>query len=65
VRTIGDQAVAFWPQTSDAVRELVRRAEEELYGAPNFNGGDPVEVRQLWRRIRSGMKGRELRVDSG
>jgi hypothetical protein len=65
VRSIGDQAAAFWPQASAAVAELVAVAEDELYAADGSRSSDPVEVRRLWRDIRSGMKVRELTVADG
>jgi transglutaminase-like putative cysteine protease len=62
VRSIGDQAAAFWPHSAEAVGELVDRAELELYaGAPH---SDPAEVRRLWQKIRRGMKRTEMTVDS-
>jgi len=64
VRTIGRQAVSFWPQSAPAVDELVERAEDELYGADGDRDADPAEIRRLWKRIRSGMKNRELTVDA-
>jgi hypothetical protein len=63
VRSIGRQAVAFWPQSAPAVEELVTRAEDELYGFEGCRNTDPAEVRELWKRIRQGMKHRELTVD--
>ena len=46
-----------------AVEELVTRAEQELYGLEGHRSSDPAEVRQLWKRIRHGMKHREMTVD--
>ena len=63
VRSIGRQAVAFWPQSAPAVEELVTRAEDELYGFEGCRNTDPAEVRELWKRIRQGMKHRELTVE--
>jgi transglutaminase-like putative cysteine protease len=62
VRAIGRQAASFWPASAEAVDELVERAEGELYAAGNRDGGDPAEIRRLWKRIRAGMKDREMRV---
>ena len=62
VRSIGRQAAAFWPQSAPAVEELVTRAEDELYGLEGYRNADPTEVRQLWTRIREGMKNREMTV---
>ncbi len=59
VRAIGRQASSFWPASAPAVDELVERAESELYGGA---GHDPAEIRQLWKRVRAGMKNRELQV---
>jgi hypothetical protein len=62
VRTIGRQAVSFWPQSGREIDELVERAENELYGAGEEAGNDVAEIRQLWKTIRRGMKHRELTV---
>lgn len=62
VRSIGRQAVAFWPQSAQAVEELVGRAEDELYGLDGHQESDPAEIRAMWKRIRSGMKHREMTV---
>jgi len=62
VRTIGRQAESFWPQSAPAVDELITRAEDELYGIDGDRDADPAEIRRLWKRIRSGMKNRELTV---
>jgi hypothetical protein len=64
VRAIGRQAASFWPQSASAVDELVEHAEDELYGIDGDRNGDPAEIRRLWKRIRSGMKNRELTVDA-
>jgi len=64
VRAIGRQAASFWPQSASAVDELVECAEDELYGIDGDRNGDPAEIRRLWKRIRSGMKNRELTVES-
>lgn len=63
VRSIGRQAVAFWPQSAPAVEELVGRAEDELYGLDGHQESDPAEIRAMWKRIRSGMKHREMTVE--
>jgi len=60
VRRIGDQAAAFWPGSAADVGELVDRAEAELYGGSAAD--EPAEIRRLWKRIRAGMKHREMRV---
>jgi hypothetical protein len=65
VRSIGRQAASFWPQTRPAVEELVRRAEDELYGRAGERGADPAEVQRLWGSIRSGMKHHEMEIGSG
>jgi hypothetical protein len=63
VRSIGRQAAAFWPQSAAAVEELVARAENELYGPEGRRNTDPAEVRELWKRVRQGMKHREMTVE--
>ena len=63
VRSIGRQAVAFWPQSAPAVEELVGRAEDELYGLDGRQKPDSAEIRELWKRLRSGMKHREMTVE--
>jgi len=63
VRSIGRQAVAFWPQSAPAVEELVGRAEDELYGLDGHLTSDPREIRELWKTIRSGMKNREMTME--
>jgi hypothetical protein len=63
VRAIGRQAGGFWPRSAAAIDELVERAEDELYGENREHNGDPTEVRKLWRRVRRGMKNRELRLE--
>jgi transglutaminase-like putative cysteine protease len=63
VRTIGEQAASFWPQSASPIRELVRHAEAELYGEAVVQMADPAEARRLWKRIRVGMKENELTVD--
>jgi hypothetical protein len=62
VRGIGRQAQAIWPQVSPAVAELVRLAEDELYGERGFRGVDPTEVRRLWKSIRGEIRAGEHRV---
>ncbi len=62
VRAIGRQAASFWPQSAPALDELVKRAEGELYGFDGDRSADPAEIRKLWKRIRQGMKNRELTV---
>jgi len=64
VRSIGRQAVSFWPGSASAVDELVERAEVELYGPSAGRRADPAEIRRLWKTIRRGMKGRELMIGS-
>jgi len=64
VRAIGRQAASFWPQSAAAVDELIERAEDELYSVDGDRDFDVAGVRKLWKRIRSGMKNRELTVDS-
>jgi len=61
VQAIGRQASSFWPASAEAVDELVEHAEGELYGAAG-RPSDPAEIRQLWKRVRAGMKSRELQV---
>ena len=65
VRAIGRQAASFWPQSGADIDELVDRAEGELYGLEGDEVGDAAEIRKLWKRIRSGMKNRELTVEEG
>jgi len=62
VRSIGEQAVSFWPQSAPAVEVLVNKAEDELYGLDGHRNVDPTEVRVLWKRIREEMKHREMTV---
>jgi transglutaminase-like putative cysteine protease len=62
VRSIGRQAAAFWPRSAPAVEELVARAEDELYGFDRPRSEDSAEVRELWKRIRQGMKNREMTI---
>jgi hypothetical protein len=62
VRSIGGQAASFWPQSAAAVDELVERAEDELYGIDGEHNRDAAEIARLWKRIRAGMKSRELTV---
>ena len=63
VRAIGRQAASFWPQSREGIDELVDRAEGELYGLEGDEIGDAAEIRKLWKRIRRGMKTRELTVE--
>jgi len=63
VRSIGSQAVDFWPQAQVQIGELVRRAEDELYGDHGPTTGDAAEVKRLWKSIRSRMKNREIEIE--
>lgn len=62
VRSIGRQAARFWPQVAVDVDELVALAELELYGIGGQRA-DGAEITRLWRRIRAGIKNRELSVE--